>query len=160
MNCNQSKDNYTNAANSLTQILPCNTIVTNIMKILAEIAMADISPRISVEYALDATVVTFTDERILEEKDIRELEQSLSSVIEQADGVNLVLNFCNVKFLSSAVLGLLIKISKRIYERDGRLALCGISPKIHEIFKITRLTKIFDIHKDVNAAIDRISEKA
>jgi anti-sigma B factor antagonist len=120
--------------------------------------MAQMSPRISVSYAEQATIVTFTDEKILEDKDVRELEQSLSSLIEQADGIVLVLDFSNVRFMSSAVLGLLIKVSKRVYEHNGRLALCAIGPKIYEIFKITRLTKIFDIYKDVDTAIERLAE--
>ena len=64
-----------------------------------------------------------------------------------------MLNFANVKFLSSAVLGLLIRISKKIYQRNGQLKLCGINSKIFDIFKITRLDRVFDIYGDVNAAV-------
>lgn len=120
--------------------------------------MQENNPRISVQYEAEAVVITFTDEKILEEADVRAIEQSLLSVIEQAEQLNLVLNFGNVKFLSSAVLGLLIKLSRRIYEREGKLVLCGINPKIYEIFKITRLTKVFDICKDVDAAIEHVLE--
>jgi len=115
--------------------------------------MAEMKPRISVEYADNATVVSFVDEKILEEMDIRALQETIMSVIEQSKGINLVLDFGNVRFLSSAVLGLLIRISKRVYERDGRLKLCSINPKIYEVFKITRLTQTFDIYKDVESAI-------
>jgi anti-sigma B factor antagonist len=116
--------------------------------------MADIKPRISVEYASNAVIVSFTDEKILEEKDINALQESIESVIEQSEKINLILDFRNVKFLSSAVLGLLIRISKRIYESEGNLRLCNINPKIYEIFKITRLTKTFDIYKDVESATE------
>jgi anti-sigma B factor antagonist len=118
--------------------------------------MQEIDPRISVQYEAEAIIITFTDEKILEEADVRAIEQSLLAVIEQGEKLNLVLNFVNVKFLSSAVLGLLIKLSRRIYERDGLLALCGINPKIYEIFKITRLTKVFEIYKDVDAAVEHM----
>jgi len=115
--------------------------------------MASIKPRISVEYAENATIVTFTDEKILEEKDVQALQESIMSVIEQAERINLILDFCNVRFLSSAVLGLLIRISKKVYERDGQLKLCSINPNIYKIFKITRLTKIFDIYQDIESAV-------
>ena len=91
--------------------------------------MEPIEPRISVEYAENATVVTFTEEKILEDKDIQSLQDSIMSVIEQAEQIDLVLDFCNVQFLSSAVLGLLIRVSKKIYERQGQLGLCNINPK-------------------------------
>ena len=120
--------------------------------------MASIKPRISVDYSENATIITFVDEKILEEKDIKTLQESVMSVIEQAERINLILDFCNVRFLSSAVLGLLIRISKKVYEGDGQLKLCNINPKIYEIFKITRLTKIFDIHSDVESATESLSE--
>jgi len=121
--------------------------------------MVTIKPRISVEYVNSATIVTFTDEKILEEKEISALQESIMSVVEQAERINLILDFCNVRFLSSAVLGLLIRVSKRVYERDGQLRLCNINPKIYEIFKITRLTKIFDIYKDIESAIEDLSRR-
>lgn len=118
-----------------------------------------IGPRIAVEYARNATIVTFTDEKILEEHDIGTLQDSIMAVIESASGgMNLILDFSKVQFLSSAMLGLLIRISKRVYQRDGQLRLCNISPKIYEIFKITRLTKIFDIYPDVKSASEGLPE--
>jgi anti-sigma B factor antagonist len=120
--------------------------------------MAEIKPRISVDYAENATIVSFTDEKILEETDIKALQESIMSIIEQVERINLILDFRNVRFLSSAVLGLLIRLSKRIYEREGQLRLCNINPKIYEIFKITRLTKTFDIYKDVESSIEGLSK--
>ncbi|MCK4293818.1 MAG: STAS domain-containing protein [Planctomycetes bacterium] len=114
--------------------------------------MAEIKPRISVEYAENATIVSFVDENILEEMDIRALQETIMSVIDQTERINLILDFGNVRFLSSAVLGLLIRISKRVYEQDGQLKLCSINPKIYEVFKITRLTKTFDIYNDLESA--------
>jgi len=120
--------------------------------------MTAIKPMISVEYTGNATIVKFTDEKILEEKDIKALQDSIMPIIESASGrINLILDFGNVRFLSSAVLGLLIRISKRIYEYDGQLRLCNINPKIYEIFKITRLTKTFDIYENIEGAIEDLS---
>jgi len=121
--------------------------------------MAVSQPRISVQYVDDATVVAFTDERILEETDVRALRASIEAVIEQARGIRLVLDFRHVKFLSSAVLGLLIRISKRIYEQGGELRLCNIYAGIYEVFKITRLTSVFEIYEDVDGAIRSFSKR-
>ena len=126
---------------------------------LGDFVMASLKPRVSVEYGERATIVTFTDEKILEERDIVELQQSLMGVIEQTEKINLILDFSAVKFLSSAVLGLLIRVSKKVYEQNGQLRLCNISPRIYEIFKITRLTKIFDILPDRASAAASLAEK-
>lgn len=120
--------------------------------------MSAIRPNITVQYTNDATIITFAEEKILEETDIRALQDAVGAVVEQGDTINLVLDFRNVRFLSSAVLGLLIRISKRVYERGGRLRLCNIDPRIYEVFKITRLTKVFDIYDDVEAATASFSD--
>lgn len=138
---------------------PLQSIIDYIVGLFRELGMAPIKPRISVEYTNDATVVTFTDERILEERDIQDLQASMMGVVEQAERINLILDFRNVRFLSSAVLGLLIRVSKKVYEHDGQLRLCNISPRIYEVFKITRLTKIFDIYPDVKSAVAGFPDK-
>ncbi len=120
--------------------------------------MEPIKPRISVHYLDDATIVSFTEEKILDEADINAIQDSIISVIEQAERIKLVLDFGHVKFLSSAVLGLLIRISKKTYEKGGQLKLCSIDPKIYQIFKITRLTKIFDICKDLESALESFAQ--
>jgi anti-sigma B factor antagonist len=116
------------------------------------IIMAQENPKIVVEYLSDIAVVTLTDEKILEESDIQALENSLNPLIEQTPGIKIVLNFSKVQFLSSAVLGLLIRISKKIYETNGQLKLCEINEKIFQVFKITRLDRIFDIFNTQEAA--------
>ncbi len=106
--------------------------------------------------AKNATIATLTDERILEEIDVQGLENSIMPLIEEAGGINLVIDFGNVKFLTSAVLGLLIRASKKIYESEGQLRLCGINPQIFKIFKITRLDRVFDIYEDREKAIQSL----
>lgn len=120
--------------------------------------MEPVRPRISVEYIKDVTIIAFTEEKILDEGDIKSLSESVMSVIEQGGQIQLILDFCNVRFLSSAVLGLLIRISKKIYEGDGQLRLCNINPKIYEVFKITRLTNVFEIHKNVEKAMESLDK--
>ena len=118
--------------------------------------MDQVQPKIGVEYAKNATIATLTDERILDEGEVQGLEDSIMPLIEEAGGIRLVIDFGNVKFLTSAVLGLLIRASKKIYESSGQLKLCGINPQILKIFKITRLDRVFDIYEDREKAIQSL----
>lgn len=102
-------------------------------------------PKISVEYEKNATIAIFTDTSILEDEDIQAIQNSIMPLISQSGPVNLILDFSNVKFLTSAMLGVLIRLSRKIYEAKGQLKLCSIDPKVQQIFKITRLTRVFDI---------------
>jgi len=107
--------------------------------------MGQEASRMKVEYGIDVTFVTFADERIVDEEQIRELKESFESVIERNQDKKLIINFVNVKFMTSALLGLLVSIHKKVCERDGQLQLRNMDANIRKIFEITRLTKIFDI---------------
>ncbi len=113
------------------------------------------SPNMTVEYVGgDVIVATLVDEKILEESQIQALESSFLPLIEENSPVKLVVDFSQVRFLTSSVLGLLIRLSKKIYQSEGVLRLCGIQPKIYEIFKITRLDKVFDIYPTRQEALE------
>jgi anti-sigma B factor antagonist len=107
--------------------------------------MEDEQSKITTEYGIDFTFVTFEDEQILEEGQIKELQQSLEPVIEKNKDNQLVLNFANVTFMTSAMLGLLVRIHKRVSERGGALELRNLDTNLRKLFEITQLTKIFNI---------------
>jgi anti-sigma B factor antagonist len=107
--------------------------------------MGQEQPRIIVESGMDVTIVTFTEERIVDEEQIRELQKSFGPIIEKNQDKELILNFINVKFMTSALLGLLVRIHKKICELDGRLRLSNLDPNLRKVFEITQLTKVFKI---------------
>ncbi len=100
---------------------------------------------IKAEYGTDVTFVTFNEEKILDEGQIRELQESFGPIIEKNNDSQMVLNFANVRFMTSAMLGLLVRIHKNVSERGGKLELRNLDQNLHKLFEITQLTKIFDI---------------
>jgi len=114
-------------------------------------------PPVAVTYDAQVAVATLARERILEDADLRTLEQTLLPLVAQTDAIRLVIDFSNVRFLTSAALGLLIRIAKKIREQNGRLALCSIQPKILEVFKITQLDRVFQIYPDTHAAVNALA---
>ena len=101
----------------------------------------------------EVTVVRFVDRKILDESNIQDLGQELFQLIEAENRTNLLLNFTNVEFLSSAALGKLITLDKKVKAHSGRLKLCNIRPEIYEVFAITKLNKLFDIKEDQAEAL-------
>ncbi|MDZ4820399.1 MAG: STAS domain-containing protein [Planctomycetota bacterium] len=104
--------------------------------------------RLAISEAGDVTVVRFVDRKILDELNIQELGQELFQLVEQENRVRLLLNFFNVEFLSSAALGKLITLDKKVKAHNGKLKLSNIRPEIYEVFAITKLNKLFDIKED------------
>jgi anti-sigma B factor antagonist len=104
--------------------------------------------RLQLSQVGDVSVVRFVDRKILDEANIQELGQELFQLIEDEDRKNLLLNFSSVEFLSSAALGKLITLDKKVKARGGKLKLSNIRPEIYEVFAITKLNKLFDIKDD------------
>jgi anti-sigma B factor antagonist len=72
----------------------------------------------------------------------------------------LVVNMEKVEFLDSTGLGVLVGGLKRVRAHDGSLDLVCTQERILKIFRITGLTKVFEISSAVGEAIDkRKSEK-
>jgi anti-sigma B factor antagonist len=109
--------------------------------------------RIDVSKVGDVTVVKFVDKKILDEAGIQELGAELFSLIERDNRRSIVLNFDNVDFLSSAALGKLITLDRKVKSAQGRMKMCHIRPEILEVFQITKLNKVFDIRGEEAEAI-------
>ena len=99
------------------------------------------------------TVVEFAERKILDELSISEIRDELTKIASEPDTKKLLLSFLNVEHLSSAALGVLITLNKQVAERKGKLRLSDITPQIFEVFKITRLNKLFDIHDTAETAL-------
>lgn len=104
--------------------------------------------RLEVSDVGDVAVVRFVDRKILDEANIQELGQELFQLVEKEERSRLLLNFSTVDFLSSAALGKLITLDKKVKARGGKLKLSNIRPEIYEVFMITNLNKLFDIKDD------------
>ncbi len=106
------------------------------------------SRRLEINEVRDVTVVHFKDHKIVEDLGIQELGQELFNLVEVENRRKVVLNFAAVDFLSSAALGKLMTLERKVHNRGGKLKLCNIRPEIYEVFVITRLNRLFDIRED------------
>ena len=102
-------------------------------------------PSISISQAKDVRVVEFTANKILDEANIKEIGDGLNALVDERTHPKLLLDFATVDHLSSAALGMLINVNKRVKERNGQLRLANIKPQIMEVFVITKLNKLFKI---------------
>lgn len=107
--------------------------------------MPETNSPVTVSSEKDVRVVEFTNNKILDEANIAEIGQTLSSLIDERPGPKLLLDFSNVDHLSSAALGMLINANNKIKQKNGQLRLASIKPQILEVFVITKLNKLFKI---------------
>lgn len=109
--------------------------------------------RLELEEVGDVTVAKFIDKKILDEGNIQIIGNQLFALIEEDHRQKIVLDFSNVEYLSSAALGKLITMDKKVKAAKGKLRLCAIRPDIYEVFAITKLNKLFDMKDTLEAAL-------
>ena len=109
--------------------------------------------RITVEEKGDYTIIKFRDADILDQVNIHEMGNEMYAVVEGSPGINVIVDFEGVEYLSSSALGKLITLKRKSKETSGTLKMCRIKPEIMEVFRITKLDTIFDIYPDLDAAL-------
>ncbi len=118
--------------------------------------MSDAYKRIEVREVAGVAVVQFRDPKYTDELRILEFGQELLDLVENGGYRKVVLNFGRIEFFSSGALGKLITLDKRIKALNGSLVCCNIQPDIFEVFKITRLDRLFKIFPTEEAALGSI----
>ena len=93
------------------------------------------------------SVVRFRESWISGVPMIEKLGEELYGLVEKEDRKNLVLDFSAVKFLSSAVLGKLVKLNAKLRGRSGTMTLCNLQPQILDVFLVCKLDCLFEIQR-------------
>ena len=102
-------------------------------------------------------VIEFIDKNILDETNIQQIGEEIARQVDAQDHPQLLISFRNVAHLSSAALGTLITINNRVTGKGGKLCLSDIEGQIFEVFKITKLDRLFEIHDTAAEAIKAFS---
>ena len=93
------------------------------------------------------TMVRLLDDRLVEGNEIDDLSQELYRLIESEGRRKVVLNLSSVEFISSAGLGKLVVLQKKVNAHGGTLRFCCIRPEVHGVFTVTKLDRLFDIRE-------------
>lgn len=115
--------------------------------------MAGSDSRLRVKRQANITIVEFVDRNILDEANIQAIGEEIAEIVDEGPNPRLLISFANVDHLSSAALGALITINHKVRAKQGQLRLADIDPQIYEVFTITRLNMLFQIHQTSEEAI-------
>jgi anti-anti-sigma factor len=107
----------------------------------------------------DILTIRILDERLVDPEQLKRLFDDLYALLGKSDEQQVVLDFAPVKFMASAMLGKLVALQKKCDEYRAKLKLCSITPDILQVFKITKLNKVFDIQTDEATARKSFSKR-
>jgi anti-sigma B factor antagonist len=117
------------------------------------VPMATEASRLRIKKVGDVTQIEFIDRNILDEANIQLIGEEITGIIDASPKPKILISFTNVDHLSSAALGTLITVNNRVKQVSGQLRLSDIDPQIYEVFVITKLNKLFEIHETAADAL-------
>ncbi len=107
---------------------------------------------LTVEPINDVNVIGFVDANVLDQVRIEQIRGELDQIVEKSPRPKLVISFQGVAHISSAVLGVLMNLDKKVRARKGELRLACIGGNIRQVFSITKLDKILRIYESTDQA--------
>ncbi len=104
------------------------------------------------------TLVNFRDASILDAVTTQHVARELYELVESGDSRKVVLDFKNVRFLSSQTLGVLLTLRRKADKAGVKIALARIRPELHRVFEITNLDKLFGFFETTESAVANLNE--
>lgn len=109
--------------------------------------------KLLVENVQDVKVISFLENSILDASQISEISAELNGLIENSKCRKMVFDFEQVRFLSSQALGMLITLQKKLDAAGGILKMAAMRSELHQVFKITKLDRLFKFFPTIDEAI-------
>lgn len=119
---------------------------------MGKVKLSD-GPLLDVTREGEVAFVRFGKSRILDQSHVQQIGEELEALVQDHGFTMVIINFENVSYMSSAVMGKLVAMYKMLNAKGGRMLLCNISDSIYEIFEIMRFDQLFDIVDSEDEAI-------
>jgi anti-sigma B factor antagonist len=114
--------------------------------------MAD-QPSLKFEESNGITIVSFRDASILDTVTTQRVGRQLYDLVENSGKTKIVLDFEDVRFLSSQTLGVLLTLKRKADKVGVQVALARVRPELVRVFEITNLNKLFGFFQSRDEAI-------
>lgn len=115
-----------------------------------------VSQRLRIADEAGVRIIGFQDRRLFDDAVVREVGDQLFATLPRSGTVALVLDFSGVETISSAMLGKLLLLQRRVDSAAGQLRLCELGSVVQDIFRTTNLDRLFNIDRDRHEALEAI----
>ncbi len=109
---------------------------------------------IDLENVASVAVVKFKDKKVMDPARIEKLGLELLTLVNTDKSSNVLINFENVNFFSSAAINKLIILEKRVRACGGEIRLSNLRPEVRDLFSYTNLDSIFRIDELQSESMD------
>ena len=82
-----------------------------------------------------------------------DVRNSLGEVFRQKGSRALLINLSDVRYMDSSGIATLVEAMQNCMKQGMRLRLVSLSPSVRDVFEMARLSSVFDIVQDADAAL-------
>lgn len=112
---------------------------------------------LDIKHEENITLITVLDSR-LDASIAPEFKSEVIKTIQQGEK-NIILDISSIKFMDSSSLGAMVAILKTI-ENNGEFIITGASGVVLELFKLTRMDRVFTLANNIQTAKIEITGNA
>lgn len=119
--------------------------------------MTDALPLLEYTNNGPVTIGTIINTQVLDGTNVDAFGRETLAYAQAHAGLNILVNFENIRYISSAALTELLRLYHFLGSSNGSVRLCNVNRDIHNVFRITNLEKLFVIYSDesTNTAAER-----
>ena len=107
--------------------------------------------RVQTESAVN--VVEMALPEYMDTSEFDRLNESLMNLFDGKRPKHWILDLSAVSYMGSAMLGLMVNFRQRVLAGKGKMVLCCVSPRLHEIIKTCCMDRLFPIAKSRSDAM-------
>ncbi len=96
-------------------------------------------------------VVAFCQSSVLDIATSQAMAKQLLRLAKSPPPPRVLLDFTDVKFLASRMLGILVEMIRMAETGRGRVVVCGLRPELTEMLHLMRLDRIIQLARDRSA---------
>ncbi len=86
-----------------------------------------------------------------------EFESAIQSEID-AGRTRIIVDCEKLTYISSAGLGVFMGFMEEVREQEGDIKICGLTPKVRQVFEMLGFESVYDLCPDVNDAVQRFAQ--
>ena len=99
------------------------------------------------------TVVDFSNAPVLDVMTVMAIEKDLYALVDEQQRDKVVLDLSAVRFLASQMLGTLVALHKKASNIKGKVIVCGLTPNLLKVFRMSRLDAVLRLADRVEDGI-------
>jgi len=118
------------------------------------VSLSEFTPKyLHLQQSGDAVIVGVAVDLLTEESNLEQFGHELFALVEQFGCRRLVVNLAEVRMVTSAGLGKMITLHRKMHRHQGSVVFCNLQAAVEEVLHTSRLITYLQVTPDIESAL-------